>query len=157
MKISVLTTLYYSSAYIQEFYTRSLAAVKATDLEYEFVFVNDGSPDDVLDKVLNLQKSDPYIRIVDLSRNFGHAKAIMTGLQYCTGDYVYLVDCDLEEEPELLITFWEKLQAEPSYDVIHGVQVKRKNFPQEKSKNNKTANQTYFKPITNSCPNSKKV
>lgn len=110
MKISVLTTLYHSSAYIHEFYNRSLASVKKTGLDYEFIFVNDGSPDDSTEKVLALTKSDPKVVLVDLSRNFGHAKAIMTGLQHCTGDFVYLIDCDLEEDPELFEPFWEKLQ-----------------------------------------------
>ncbi len=126
MKISVLTTLYHSSPYIHEFYNRSLASVKKTGLEYEFVFVNDGSPDDSLDKVLALADSDPNITVIDLSRNFGHAKAIMTGLQHCKGDIVYLIDCDLEENPELLEPFWEKFRMDKALDVVYGVQIKRK-------------------------------
>lgn len=95
-------------------------------VEYEFVFVNDGSPDDSLLKVLTLSEKDSNITVVDLSRNFGHHKAIMTGLQYCHGDYVFLIDCDLEESPELFEVFWEKIQADKALDVVYGVQIKRK-------------------------------
>ncbi|HRI79076.1 MAG TPA: glycosyltransferase family 2 protein [Cyclobacteriaceae bacterium] len=126
MKISFLTTLYYSSPYIHEFYERCIATARKINIPYEFVIVNDGSPDDVLDKVLLLSNSDPNIIIVDLSRNFGHHKAIMTGLQYCTGDYTFLIDCDLEEDPELLELFWVKIKDDPTLDVVYGVQIKRK-------------------------------
>lgn len=126
MKISVLTTLYHSSRYVHEFYIRCLACVKKTGLEYEFVFVNDGSPDDSLQKVLALASTESFITVVDLSRNFGHHKAIMTGLKYCEGDFVFLIDCDLEEDPELFDMFWDKIQGDKSLDVVYGVQIKRK-------------------------------
>ena len=126
MKISILTTLYHSSDYIHEFYNRCLASVNKTGCEYEFVFVNDGSPDDSVQKVLGLAASDPSIVLLDLSRNFGHHKAIMTGLSYCDGDYVFLIDCDLEEDPELLDLFWDKIQSDKSWDVVYGVQINRK-------------------------------
>jgi len=126
MKISVVTTLYHSSSYIHEFYNRCLACVKKTGLDYEFVFVNDGSPDDSLQKVLALSDSDKNIVTIDLSRNFGHHEAIMTGLKCCSGDYIFLIDCDLEEEPELFDLFWAKIQEDPSWEVVYGVQTKRK-------------------------------
>jgi putative glycosyltransferase len=126
VKLSFLTTLYHSSAYIDEFYRRCIESVRKINVPYEFVIVNDGSPDDALEKVLKLAERDPAIVIVDLSRNFGHHKAIMTGLNYCNGDYVYLIDCDLEEDPELLESFWSKIQEDKSLDVVYGVQIKRK-------------------------------
>ncbi len=125
-KISILTTLYHSSGYIDEFYNRSIAAVKNTGVDYEFVFINDGSPDDSLQKVLRLSQTDPAIRIVDLSRNFGHHKAIMTGLRYCEGEYIFLIDCDLEEDPAIFGEFWKKIQEDNSLDVVFGVQIQRK-------------------------------
>lgn len=126
MKVSVLTTLYYSSPYLDEFYRRALEAVSGHGMEYEFVLVNDGSPDDVLQKAITIASRDPHVTIVDLSRNFGHHKAIMTGLQYCKGDIVYLIDCDLEEDPALFGGFWEKMKTDPTVDVVYGVQVRRK-------------------------------
>jgi putative glycosyltransferase len=87
--------------------------------------VNDGSPDDSLAVALDIQKSDKRVVVVELSRNFGHHKAIMAGLREATGDLIFLVDCDLEEEPELLVSFWNKLKENDS-DVVYGVQDKRK-------------------------------
>jgi putative glycosyltransferase len=126
MKLSVVTTLYYSQDYLEEFYTRTRKALLTITDDYQFVFVNDGSPDNSLDKVLQIQSQDKNVLIVDLSRNFGHHKAIMTGLRFATGDYVYLIDCDLEEDPELLIPFWDEIVKAPGMDVVFGIQKKRK-------------------------------
>ena len=126
MKLSIVTTLYYSSEYIEEFYNRiSKEAGKITD-DYEIIFVDDGSPDDSLNKAVKLYEEDNKVKVVELSRNFGHHKAIMTGLSHAEGDYVYLIDCDLEEEPELLSIFWKKIINDNDFDVIYGVQKKRK-------------------------------
>ena len=125
MKVSIVTTMYRSRSYLPEFYRRALDAVNKLGHEYEFIFVNDGSPDDSLEVALDLQKSDKRIVAVDLSRNFGHHKAIMAGLREATGDYIFLVDCDLEEEPELMISFWNQMKEKDS-DVVYGVQEKRK-------------------------------
>ena len=73
--------------------------------DYEIVLVNDGSPDDSLSIAINLSETDAHVIVVDLSRNFGHHKAMMTGLDYAQGDLVFLIDSDLEEEPELLARF----------------------------------------------------
>lgn len=126
MKISVVATLYYSQEYLQEFYSRTLRSILAISSDYEFVFVNDGSPDHSLSAVLAIQAQDKNVVIVDLSRNFGHHKAIMTGLRFATGDYVFLIDCDLEEDPELLTLFWHEFEQSPGMDVVFGIQKKRK-------------------------------
>jgi len=93
---------------------------------YEIIFVNDGSPDHSLDKVLKLKESNDSIVAVDLSRNFGHHYAIMAGLAYTTGDYVFLIDCDLEVPPTQIPTFYSKITGEKDCDVVYGVQEKRK-------------------------------
>lgn len=126
MKLSIVTTLYHSAPYIQPFYERTCAACQAIPAELEFVFVNDGSPDDSLDVAVRLSERDPRVKVVDLSRNFGHHKAAMTGLMYATGDLVFLIDVDLEEEPELVARFYQELQRHPRADVIYGVQDTRK-------------------------------
>jgi putative glycosyltransferase len=87
--------------------------------------VNDGSPDSSLDLALDLHKSDCRVVVVDLSRNFGHHKAMMTGLAHATGDRVFLIDCDLEEEPEILTRFDERLERSDC-DVVFGVQEARR-------------------------------
>src|ERR1700678_687360 len=102
MQLSVVSTIDRSSPYLREFHQRaSLAAARMTS-DYEIVLVNDGSPDAALAVALELQQGDPHLRIVDLSRNFGHHQAIWTGLQQARGADVFLIDCDLEESPEWL-------------------------------------------------------
>jgi len=124
--LSIVTTLYQSAPYLQEFYERvTRAALEITD-RYDVIMVNDGSPDESLTIALELQKSDPRLTIIDLSRNFGHHRAIMTGLQHARGEYVFLIDSDLEEAPELLSEFWDELRKEKSADSICGVQIGRK-------------------------------
>jgi putative glycosyltransferase len=125
MKLSIVSTMYCSSPYLDEFYRRSLAVAEQVTNDIEFVFVNDGSPDDSLERAIAIQQRDHRVRVVDLSRNFGHHKAMMTGLEQSTGDLVFLIDCDLEEEPELLKTFHEHLQSS-ACDVVYGVQGTRK-------------------------------
>jgi len=126
MKLSIVATMYYSRNYLLEFYNRTMAVVNELDLTYEFIFVDDGSPDDSLLVALQLQGSNPHVKVVELSRNFGHQRAIMTGLQHSSGDFVFLIDCDLEESPELLKEFWPKIVDQKEIDVVYGVQVKRK-------------------------------
>ncbi len=126
VELSIVTTMYYSAPYIEEFYTRiSKSAKKITD-NYEIIFVNDGSPDNSLETSLELQQNDKKVKIIDLSRNFGHHKAVMTGLANAEGGFIFYIDLDLEEYPELLELFWKELKQEKDTDVIFGVQKKRK-------------------------------
>jgi putative glycosyltransferase len=126
VKISVVTTLYHSAPYLQEFYRRAKLEASKISPDLQFIFVNDGSPDESLQIALQLQRADPAIKIIDLSRNFGHHKAMMTGLEFATGDLVFLIDCDLEEDPELLSVFYPVLKTNPDADVVFGVQGRRK-------------------------------
>lgn len=126
MKLSIVATLYQSAPYIAEFYQRATAVARefARD-DYEIVLVNDGSPDNSLELAVQLTEADHHVVLVDLSRNFGHHKAMMTGLAYSAGEQVFLIDSDLEEEPEWLLSFEEQMQQEAS-DVVYGVQARRK-------------------------------
>ena len=123
--LSVVSTLYKSGPWLEEFHRRVKEEVARLSPEHEIVLVNDGCPGDSLAKALDLQRRDPYVRIVDLSRNFGHHKAMMTGLAYARGRRVFLIDCDLEEPPELLGDFARKMD-EDGADVVYGVQELRK-------------------------------
>ncbi|CEG58360.1 glycosyltransferase family 2 protein [Legionella fallonii] len=126
MKLSIVATLYKSDPFIDEFYQRaSHVAQQFANHDYEIIFVNDGSPDKSLERAVQLSEHDNHIVVVDLSRNFGHHKAMRAGLECSTGDYVFLIDSDLEEEPEWLIPFSEQMSAEQS-DVVYGVQENRK-------------------------------
>jgi len=125
VRVSVVTSMFRSSPYLEEFYSRAVRAISAISSSYEFVFVNDGSPDDSLAVALRIRERDPRVRIVDLSRNFGHYRALMTGLAHARGELVFLIDCDLEEEPEWLLRFHETLRRTGA-DVVYGVQGTRK-------------------------------
>ncbi|MGB9365891.1 MAG: glycosyltransferase family 2 protein [Xanthobacteraceae bacterium] len=124
MKLSIVATLYRSAATVDEFYRRAMKAAEPITDDLELVLVNDGSPDDSLERALALHRADPRVVVVDLARNFGHHKAMMTGLAHARGDLVFLIDSDLEEEPELLAEFHERL-AQGDCDVVYGYQQQR--------------------------------
>lgn len=127
MKLSIVATMYMSAPYLHEFYRRCrVAAQECAGDDFEIVLVNDGSPDDSLSVALGLHKEDSRVIVVDLSRNFGHHKAMMTGLMYAHSDRVFLIDCDLEEPPEVLVDWWTRLNANADLDVIYGIQSFRK-------------------------------
>ena len=125
MKLSIVTTLYNSSSTIDEFCRRVVKAAEAVTRDFEIVLVDDGSPDDSLDIACRLAKDDSRIRVVELSRNFGHHKALMTGLDHADGDLCFLIDSDLEEDPALLVTFLKAFEAH-DVDVVYGYQGRRK-------------------------------
>jgi putative glycosyltransferase len=125
MEISVVTTLYNSAPYIGEFVERIRTELKKLTNNYEIILVDDGSRDDSLRSALTLLPTEPRLKIIELSRNFGHHKAIMTGLEYASGDLVFLIDVDLEEPPELLGAFFPILRDE-ACDVVFGLQKTRK-------------------------------
>lgn len=126
MKLSIVATLYQSAPYIVEFYQRASAAAKQlVGEDYEIVLVNDGSPDSSLEIAVQLTEGDNRVVVIDLSRNFGHHKAMMTGLAHTKGARVFLIDSDLEEEPECLISFDRQMQN-AACDVVYGIQEHRK-------------------------------
>ncbi len=127
MDLSIVTTLYHSAPHLEEFYARACAVAERITSSFEIILVNDGSPDNSLEIALALYSKDSRLQIVDLSRNFGHHKALMTGLDHACGEQVFLVDSDLEEEPELLEKFYEELKVTGA-DVIFGVQQERKGY-----------------------------
>ncbi|MBC3207670.1 glycosyltransferase family 2 protein [Pseudomonas sp. SWRI111] len=125
MKLSIVSTLYRSTPFLEEFHGRvSGAAREIAGDDYEIILVNDGSPDHSLQMALQLQGNDSHLQIVDLSRNFGHHAAIVAGLENTRGDHVFLLDCDLEEQPEWLAMFVDKMR-ESKADVVYGVQQER--------------------------------
>lgn len=125
--ISVVTSLYRSEPTVRPFYDRTLAVLKELEVDYEFIFVDDGSPDNVAGEVLELRKQDPKVQLLELAKNFGQHEAIMTGLEHVSGDYVFVLDSDLEEPPEQLAPFYRELiNHEPELDVIYAYMPKRK-------------------------------
>jgi putative glycosyltransferase len=125
IELSVVGALYRSEQHLDEFVQRTVVAARQLTTSFEIILVNDCSPDGSLQHALALQQQHPEIRIVDLAKNFGHHKAMMTGLCFARGERVYLIDVDLEEDPEWLQPFWRKMD-DGLQDVIYGVQHQRK-------------------------------
>lgn len=128
-RVSIVTTLYRSAPYIEEFFTRTVAAVSPFADEVEVVFVDDGSPDESLRLARSLV-GDPRadVKVVELSRNFGHFPAVMTGLDHATGDLMFLLDSDLEEAPEIFTDLYAPIAAAPvddPVDMVFGVARRR--------------------------------
>jgi glycosyltransferase involved in cell wall biosynthesis len=110
--ISYVLPVFNESAGIVEFYEHLAKAVATNKkYDYEFVFVNDGSRDDSLDRLRTLHKKDKRVKVVNFSRNFGHQIALTAGIDHATGDALIIMDTDLQDPPEVsmkLITEWEK-------------------------------------------------
>jgi putative glycosyltransferase len=131
VQLSIVTTLYRSASHLEEFHARISRTASRLTADYEIIFVNDGSPDRSLEIARDLLARDERIRIIDLSRNFGHHRAMMTGLARARGELVFLIDSDLEEEPELLERFVDAMRSSQA-DSVYGVQPARRGGPLER-------------------------
>lgn len=109
---------------VDRFYETALPVLKGMNIEYEMIFVNDGSKDSTLDRLTALAKKDKNVKVIAFSRNFGQQAAIICGFRHSTGDCVAELDCDLQDPVELLPTMYEKFLQ--GFEVVHGRRVKRK-------------------------------
>ncbi|MBR9826684.1 MAG: glycosyltransferase family 2 protein [Alphaproteobacteria bacterium] len=125
MKTSIVTTLYMSEDYVCEFVERARAAAQRLSDEYEIILVNDGSPDKAGELARELASAAPDLVFVDLTRNFGHHPAMLEGVFQASGDQVFMIDSDLEEDPAWLDLFAERMRNENA-DIVIGVQRERK-------------------------------
>ena len=124
--ISIVSTMYRSRPFLEQFLAECLQALRDIECDhFEILLVNDGSPDDSLNYVLERKKEISQLVVVDLSRNFGHHHAIQAGLKFARGNLIFLIDCDLEVSPLVLATFYRKFH-ESDCDVIFGYQEARK-------------------------------
>ncbi|MBB6187474.1 glycosyltransferase family 2 protein [Rhodanobacter sp. MP7CTX1] len=124
--LSVVTSVYRSERFLATFIDEMILAVDKSGIsDYELIFVNDGSPDESLPLLMQARADNPRIKIVDLSRNFGHHKAMLAGLSHGKGDLTFIIDCDLEVRPGVLQRFLDTLR-ETHADVVYGVQAQRK-------------------------------
>ncbi|MES2352825.1 MAG: glycosyltransferase family 2 protein [Pseudomonadota bacterium] len=122
-KISVVVPVYNEQEVLPEFQKRLSAVLRNTGLQYEVIYVNDGSSDATLSVLQELKKTDGRIGVVDLSRNFGKEIALTAGLDHADGDAVVVIDADLQDPPELipdLITGWRE-----GYEVVYATRTVR--------------------------------
>lgn len=98
------------------------------NVDFEFLFVNDGSKDHTLDILREMASRDPRVKYISFSRNFGKESAIYAGLENTSGDYISLIDADLQDPPALLLQMYELIQS-GEYDCIGTRRVTRKGEP----------------------------
>jgi len=122
--ISIVIPIFNEEENLQNLYSRLTAAAPSWNEDYELVFVDDGSADKSLDIMKAFVKADSSVRIVKLSRNFGHQPAISAGIQEAKGDAVVIMDGDLQDPPEELHRFLEKWRE--GYQVVYAIRTKRK-------------------------------
>ena len=124
--LSVVIPIYNEEATLPELYRRLTQVLSqgGPDFTYEILFVNDGSSDASVSILAKLHTDDPTIKVINLSRNFGHQAAITAGLDYARGDVIICMDGDLQDPPELipkLITKWGE-----GHDIVFAVRKARK-------------------------------
>ncbi len=119
MELSVVIPCYNEEESIRETHKRVTSACRDAGIgTYEIIFIDDGSQDQTLAIMQDLVKSDPHLVVIDFSRNFGHEKATTAGLMEARGDYVLLLDADLQDPPELLTPMLARARA--GADVVYG-------------------------------------
>ena len=131
--MSVIVSCYNEEESIPYFYNEiSKISKQMEDLDFEFIFVDDGSNDKTLSIIKEYSKKDKRCRYISFSRNFGKESAMMAGLEYSKGDYVTLMDADLQDPPSLLPTMY-KIIKEEDYDCVGTRRITRKGEPRIRS------------------------
>lgn len=123
VRYSIIIPMYNEEAVIQETYRRIKIVMGKTGEPYELLFVNDGSKDNCSQMIEEYSYWDESVKLIDLSRNFGHQIAITAGMDYALGDAIVIIDADLQDPPELILDMiveWKK-----GYEVVYAKRVKR--------------------------------
>jgi len=122
--ISIVIPAYNEETGLDELYRRITAAGRSWPDDFEIIIVDDGSRDRTFEVCKRIAAADPRFRVLSLSRNFGHQAALSAGLMYARGDIVAVMDADLQDPPEELLPFIEKVQN--GWDVVYAIRTKRK-------------------------------
>ena len=128
-KISIIVPCYNEEEAMPLFYDEICKTASSFDkVDFEFVFVNDGSRDRTLEVARDLAKKDKRVRYISFSRNFGKEAAMLAGLEYSQGDYVAIMDADLQDPPSMLHEMYDGIKNE-GYDCVATRRVSRKGEP----------------------------
>ena len=122
--LSVVVPVYNESEVIEVFHGRLLKVMDSLGLQYQVLYVDDGSDDEFLQQLLALRAEDARVAVLELSRNFGKEVALSAGLDHAEGDAVIVIDADLQDPPELIATFVEEWRN--GYDVVYGQRSERR-------------------------------
>ena len=118
MFLSVVAPCFNEAANLPEFHRRVAAVCEGLGA-WELILVNDGSTDTTFDLIQDLVRRDPHVTGINLARNYGHQIALTAGLRYCTGEYILILDADLQDPPELLDEML-RVMDQQSADVVYG-------------------------------------
>lgn len=122
--ISVILPVYNEQENIRAIHRRVAKTLTKYGHPFEIIFINDGSHDKTEARVRKLMEEHAYVKLLNFTRNYGHQAAVTAGLDYCTGDYIAVLDADLQDPPEVLPKFFKKL--EEGYSVVYAIRTKRK-------------------------------
>ena len=129
--ISIVVACYNEEEVLPTFYDEiNKVSNKMKNINFEFLFVDDGSNDGTLSVIKNLVRKDKRVKYISFSRNFGKEAAMNAGLSYAKGDYVALMDADLQDPPSMLIDMYKYID---SYDVVATRRITRKGEPKIRS------------------------
>ena len=123
--LSLVIPIFNEEKVIDELVKQTISSLESFTSDYELLFVDDGSTDNSLGKILLYQKTNNHIKVLSLSKNFGHQAAYTAGLEYAKGDLVSMMDGDLQDPPEKLAEMYRKILDE-DYDVVSGKRTGRK-------------------------------
>lgn len=125
-QLSVVATIYNAAPMVRELVDRLRDSLKGMKLTYEIILVDDGSKDDSAFVMQTLSEEDTHVKSVVLSRNFGQQIAMSAGIHYAKGDYVLIMDGDLQNPPEAIPMLYQAIQE--GYDIIYTTSVTRNNW-----------------------------
>ncbi len=124
MMISIIIPVLNEEELIDELYNQTSATLNAMTTGWEVICVNDGSTDNTLSKLVRIHEKDPRWKIISFSKNFGHQPAIWAGLNNAQGDFVGIMDGDLQDDPSHFAEFLGQLS--PTVDIVYAVRTRRK-------------------------------
>lgn len=122
-KISAVIACYRDAPAVPQMHERLTAVFTKIGVDYEIIFVNDASPDNAREVLIELAARDRHVTVINHTRNYGSQSAFTSGMRLASGDAVVLLDGDLQDPPELIETFYEKWIE--GFDVVYGIRVKR--------------------------------
>ena len=126
MKLSLVVPCYNEAENVQNFHDAVIAAFEDCGYDYEIVFVDDGSRDATLHNLKKLHSAQICpVKVISFSRNFGKESGIYAGMEYASGEYISLIDADLQQRPEIVREMVAFLEENPKYDVVAAYQDRR--------------------------------
>lgn len=124
MDLSIVVPVFNEDSNIYLLYNRTVKALNPLAVDYELIFVNDGSKDNSLSILEQLSKEDARVKYIDFSRNFGHQIAVSAGLEHAAGNRIAIIDADLQDPPELLADMYKKM--DDNFQVVYARRRSRK-------------------------------